>query len=73
MIEDIPENVNSGRHKVSYNIVDKKERSTDFNLREFQPVRERLYEVPPCVIDHTNCNLRSRSHAKQQYQKTFNS
>lgn len=73
MIEDVPENVNAGRHQISYNIVDRKERSTDFELREFHPVKERLYEVPPCVLENISCSVQGRNQVKQKYGKTYNS
>ena len=60
MIEDVPENANSGRHQVKFGIIDRKERSTDFTLREFQPIKEKLYEVPPCVLESVSCSLSAR-------------
>ena len=60
MIEDVPENANAGRHRVTHSFVDKKEPAADIKLREKSPVKEHHFQVPPCVLETTHCDLKSR-------------
>lgn len=40
MIEDVPENANAGRHRVTHSYVDIKEPAADIKLRQKSPVKE---------------------------------
>lgn len=60
MLEDVPENVNAGRHRVTYSHVDKKVPAADVQFRKKSPVKEHHYQVPPCVFEAAQCGLKAR-------------
>ena len=40
MIEDVPENANAGRHRVTHSYIDAKEPAADIKFRQKSPVKE---------------------------------
>lgn len=73
ILDSKPVNFNDGRHNPSYSFTDKKSKHADFVEKLASPIREKSFEVAPCVLNSLVCNIASRQAAKKLHPFKYNS
>ena len=68
-----PVSLNEGNYRVSFDPVDVKVPVPALHDHPKQAARTRLFHVPPCSLNKTECTVASRKKAKMENAQVFNS
>lgn len=65
--------LNEGKYMIKYGSIKAHTPAADIKLRSKQEVNPRLFKVPLCVLNQTECTHQTRKMAKAGFHEQFNS